>query len=135
VRFWNWKAVNPAFLASIVFRLRVRAKQSGQKMTVTHLGQQNAETIHRLVEQGEFLLKTFHAEYKKDPAGDETEFLRGNVAGWRSTLHTLYHDGAEEIVDRVLANTSLAIPDSQNRVGSAVTEKGIHATAAIAGQL
>jgi hypothetical protein len=32
-----------------------------------HLALQNAETINRLVEQGEFLLKTFHAEYEKDP--------------------------------------------------------------------
>ena len=38
---------------------------------------QNAETINRLVNQGEFILKTYHAEYEKDPAGGETEFLRG----------------------------------------------------------
>ena len=69
---------------------------------------QNAETINRLVAQGECLLKSFHAEYEKDPAGYETEFLRGDLAGWRDTLHTLYHDCAEEIVDRVLANTCLA---------------------------
>jgi hypothetical protein len=80
------------------------------RMTTMHL-MQNAETINRLVEQGECLLKTFHAEYRKDPAGCDTEFLRGNLAGWRSTLHTLYHDCAEEIVDRVLAKTCLAIPD------------------------
>ena len=73
---------------------------------------ENAETIDRLVAQGEFLLKTFHAEYEKDPAGYETEFLRGDLAGWRNTLHTLYHDCAEEIVDRVLAKTCLAIPDT-----------------------
>jgi hypothetical protein len=41
---------------------------------------------NRLVEQGEFLLKTFHAEYEKDPAGYETEFLRGDLAGWRDTF-------------------------------------------------
>ena len=34
---------------------------------------QNAETINRLVNQGEFILKTYHAEHEKDPAGDETE--------------------------------------------------------------
>ena len=34
-----------------------------------HLALQNAETINRLVEQGELLLKNFHAEYEKDPAG------------------------------------------------------------------
>jgi hypothetical protein len=78
---------------------------------------QNAETINRLVAQGEFLLKTFHAEYEKDPAGYATEYLRGNLAGWRCTLHTLYDECAEEIVDRVLAKTCLAIPDSRSRSG------------------
>ena len=73
---------------------------------------QNAETINRLVEQGELLLKAFHAEFEKDPAGNETEFLRGDLAGWRDTLHTLYHDCAEEIVDRVHAKTCLALPDT-----------------------
>jgi hypothetical protein len=79
---------------------------------------QNAETIDRLVEQGECLLKTFHAEYRKDPAGYETEFLRGNLAGWRSTLHTLYGDCAEEIVDRLVAKTYLVIPDGTLNMAS-----------------
>jgi len=73
---------------------------------------QNAETINRLVAQGEILLKSFHAEYEKNSAGYETWFLRGDLAGWRDTLHTLYHDCAEEIVDRVLAKTRLAMPNS-----------------------
>jgi hypothetical protein len=73
---------------------------------------QNAETVNRLVAQGESLLKSFHAEYDKDPRGSEAEFLRGDLAGWRDTLHTLYHDCAEEIVDRVLAETCLAFPET-----------------------
>jgi len=76
---------------------------------------QNAETINRLSEQGEFILKTYHAEYEKDPAGHKTEFLRGNLAGWRETLHSLYHDGAEEIVKSVVAKTRLDVPDSRSR--------------------
>ena len=32
-----------------------------------HLALQNTETINRLVEQGELLLKTFHAQHEKDP--------------------------------------------------------------------
>jgi hypothetical protein len=76
-----------------------------------HLAFQNAETIHRLVEQGEFLLKSFHDEHQKDPAGVETEFARGELLGWRSTLHTLYRDCAEDIVKRVVARTRLTIPD------------------------
>jgi len=74
-----------------------------------HLALQNAETINRLVEQGEFLLK-FHDERQKDPAGMETEFARGELRGWRSTLHTLYRDYAEDIVNRVVSQTSLTIP-------------------------
>ena len=70
----------------------------------------NAETIDRLVDQGALLLKAFHAERKHDPNGRKAEFLRGQFAGWRSTLHTEYRDGAEEIVDRVLAESSLPIP-------------------------
>ena len=77
-----------------------------------HLALQNAETINRLVEQGEFLLK-FHDERQKDPAGMETEFARGELRGWRSTLHTLYRDYAEDIVNRVVSRTSLTIPDGE----------------------
>jgi hypothetical protein len=78
-----------------------------------HLALQNAETINRLVEQGELLLKTFYVEHKKDPAGRNTEFVRGELIGWRSTLHTLYHDYAEDIVIRVVARTHLTIPDGE----------------------
>jgi len=78
-----------------------------------HLALQNAETINRLVEQGETLLTTFHAEYEKDPAGVQTEFARGEVTGWRTTLHTLYRDYAEDVVNRVLAKTGLTIPGGE----------------------
>ncbi len=76
---------------------------------------QNAETIDRLVIQGEILLKSFDAEYEKDPVARKTEFLCGKLAGWRDTLHTLYHGCAEEIVDRVVAKTCLSMPDSLGR--------------------
>ena len=81
------------------------------------LVQQNAETIDRLVDQGVILLKAFHAEYENHPTGYEAEFLRGNLTGWRSTLRTLYHDCAEEIVERVLTQTCLPIPASKIRTG------------------
>jgi hypothetical protein len=70
----------------------------------------NGETIDRLVQQGVNFSKAFYVEYEKDPAGSEAQFLRGKFAGWQSTLHTEYHDCAEEIVDRVLAITCLPIP-------------------------
>jgi hypothetical protein len=84
-----------------------------------HLALQNAETINRLVEQGELLLKTFYVEHDKDPAGWNTEFVRGELMGWRSTLHTLYRDYAEDIVTRVVARTHLTIPDSEVPSGAA----------------
>ena len=84
-----------------------------------HLALQNAETINRLVEQGEFLLKSFHDEHQKDPAGVETEFARGELIGWRSTLHTLYRDCAEDIVNRVVIRTQLTIPDGELLAGAA----------------
>ena len=80
---------------------------------------QNAETIDRLVTQGGLLLKTYHAEYDKDPASFHAEFLRGDFAGWRSTVHTLYGDYAQEIIDRVLSKTRLAIPGNEMRSGAA----------------
>ncbi|MGD0269665.1 MAG: hypothetical protein ABSB14_11420 [Candidatus Sulfotelmatobacter sp.] len=83
-----------------------------------HLAMQNAETINRLVEQGEFLLKCFHEEREKDPAGMETEFARGELLGWRGTLHTLYRDCAEDIVNRVVARTRLPIPDVEVPCGA-----------------
>jgi hypothetical protein len=87
-------------------------------MTTMHLFQ-NAETIDRLVEQGGLLLKTYHAEYDQDPASFHAEFLRGDFAGWRNTVHTLYGDCAEEIIDRVLLETRLANPGAEMRYGAA----------------
>jgi len=84
-----------------------------------HLALQNAETINRLVEQGENLLKTYHADYDKDPAGSDTEFVRGELTGWRSTLHTLYRDYGEDVVSRVVTRTHLTIPDGEVPSGAA----------------
>jgi hypothetical protein len=70
----------------------------------------NAETIDRLVDQGVNFSNAFYVEYEKDPAGPMAQFLRGEFAGWQRTLHTEYHDCAEEIVDRVLARTCLPLP-------------------------
>ena len=78
----------------------------------------NAETIDRLVEQGVNFSKAFHTEFEKDPTGPEAQFLRGEFSGWRSTLHTEYHDCAEEIVERVLAITCL--PTAACEIGTSV---------------
>jgi hypothetical protein len=79
---------------------------------------QNAETIDRLVDQGELLMKTFHAEYGKYPAGVKSEFARGELIGWRRTLHTVYRDRAEDIVSRVVIRTQLTIPQGAVPIGS-----------------
>ena len=73
----------------------------------------NTETIDRLVEQGIDFVKAFHIEYEKNPTGPEAQFLRGEFSGWRSTLHTEYHDRAEEIVARVIAESCLPIPSGE----------------------
>ena len=61
-------------------------------MTTMHLFQ-NAETIDRLVKQGEFVLTTYHAEYDKDPASFHAEFLRGDfqAGAARYTRYTAIH--------------------------------------------
>ena len=83
-------------------------------MTIIHLIA-NAETLDRLVKQGALILRAFHAKHKNNPAGSEAEFLRGEFTGWRSTLHTEYHDCAEEIVGRVGTRTGLPFPTGEIR--------------------
>lgn len=80
---------------------------------------QNAETIDRLVRLGESVLTTYHVEYDKDPASFHAEFLRGDFAGWRNTIHALYGDCSQEILDRVSAKTRLTIPGAEMRFGAA----------------
>ena len=111
-----------------------RQAMIARKMTTMHLKFQNAETINRLVEQGELLLKNFHDEHQKKTEVVETEFARGELVGWRCTLHTLYRDCAEDIVTRVITRARLAIPDGDVPSGAAWpplgypwTEKGIKA--------
>jgi hypothetical protein len=89
------------------------------KERIMHLALQNAETIDRLVKQGELLLNAFYVEHAKDPAGWDAEFLRGELIGWRSTLHTLFRDYAEDIVTRVVARTHLTIPECEVPSGAA----------------
>ncbi len=45
-------------------------------------------TSEELVRSGGFWLKAFHQSYAKDPVGRETEFWRGQIAGWKRTLVT-----------------------------------------------
>jgi hypothetical protein len=47
-------------------------------------------TSGELVKSGEFWLKAFHQAYAKDPVGRETEYWRGQLAGWKRTLVAAY---------------------------------------------
>ena len=77
-----------------------------------HLALQNAETINRLVEQGEFLLKSFHDEHQKDPDGVETEFARGVAL---RSAHPQHGELVADLVDPggVLAGKEAAFGDEQ----------------------
>jgi hypothetical protein len=78
---------------------------------------ENLETIDRLVTQGEVLLKALRAETAKGDTGPKIEFLCGELGGWCSTLHTVYHVHAEEIVNRVRARTNLPVALGESKCG------------------
>lgn len=68
-------------------------------------------TSEELVRSGEFWIKTFHHFYAKDPAGRETEFYRGQIAGWKRTLVAAYGAGiAEKIILQASAAAKLPVP-------------------------
>ena len=67
------------------------------------LGQElNSETVERLREQGEFLLRTYRAEFTKDPSSRATEASRSNVIALQHTLKQMYGEAvASEVGDLV----------------------------------
>jgi hypothetical protein len=70
-------------------------------------------TSEELVKSGEFWLKAFHQSYAKDPVGRETEFWRGQIAGWKRTLGAAYGASmAEKIILRASAAANLPVPHS-----------------------
>jgi predicted transcriptional regulator len=70
-------------------------------------------TSEHLVQDGEFWLKAFHDSYAKDPVGRETEFWRGQVAGWKRTLVSAYGANiAEQIILRASKVANLPVPHS-----------------------
>jgi hypothetical protein len=71
----------------------------------------NAETIDRLTQQLVSLLRTFHEECGKRGCGPETEFWRGNFAGTRATLFSIYGEAVtDDVLNRVRQTTGLPIP-------------------------
>lgn len=68
-------------------------------------------TSGELIRSGEFWLKAFHQSYSKDPVGRETEFWRGQIAGWKRTLVAAYGSSmAEEIILRASEAAKLPVP-------------------------
>jgi hypothetical protein len=66
-----------------------------------------------LVQYGAFLLKAFHDLRAKDPVSRETEFRRGEIAGWKRTLVASYGaDIAEQIILRARELAKLPVPHS-----------------------
>jgi hypothetical protein len=71
----------------------------------------DAEATNRLVKHGAFLLKVFHREFTKDNTSRQTEFSRGEFAGWRATLRLLYGAAqADRITGAARKRASLPIP-------------------------
>lgn len=54
----------------------------------------DAETIERLEEQSDLLLRMYQAEFVKDPASHATGSLRSNMIALRHTIHQIYGEGA-----------------------------------------
>jgi hypothetical protein len=68
-------------------------------------------TSGELERSGEFWLKVFHDSYSKDPVSRETEFWRGQVAGWKRTLVAAYGAStAEKIILRASEAAKLPVP-------------------------
>jgi hypothetical protein len=59
-----------------------------------------AVTIERLRKQGEFLLRTYRAEFAKDPTSHATESSRSNVLAMHHTVEQIHG----EAVARDVAN-------------------------------
>jgi hypothetical protein len=68
-------------------------------------------TSGELVRSGEFWLKAFHQSYAKDPVSRETEFWRGQIAGWKRTLVAAYGAStAEKIILEASKAANLPVP-------------------------
>ncbi len=54
----------------------------------------NAETIERLEEQSELLLRNYQAEFAKDPTSQATESSRSNMIALRHSINQIYGETA-----------------------------------------
>lgn len=71
------------------------------------------ESVRRLVDEGHYLLKQYHKEYENDPDSHATEFWRGNLAGFRHAVESMYGgQGVSNILRRIRTASGLGIPHS-----------------------
>lgn len=54
----------------------------------------SAEVIERLKEQSELLLRTYQAEFAKDPTSPATKASRSNMIALRHSINQIYGDAA-----------------------------------------
>jgi len=73
--------------------------------------QPSPDALARLIKEGAFLLKVFHDEFAKDKTGRETEYWRGQLAGWRHALDSSFGESvAHSILELVRKRTTLTVP-------------------------
>lgn len=73
--------------------------------------QLDADETRRLASYGAGLLRTFHQEYEKDPMHRDTEYMRGQVTGYRHLLDFIYgRRQTEMIVDAASREAGYSVP-------------------------
>ena len=72
--------------------------------------------LERFASQLAFLLKAYHDARDKDPEGRDTEFWRGNIAGFRTGIEAFYGNpqAVETVLDHLRQITGLKIPKSSS---------------------
>lgn len=70
----------------------------------------DAERIKRFEEQSELLLRTYHAEFAKDPTSRATESSRSNLIALRHTIKQIYGEAAALVVANPLGLAADAVP-------------------------
>jgi hypothetical protein len=71
------------------------------------------DEMARMVEQGEFILRECNAKRNTD----EEDFWRGNMAGFRSAVESVYGiQVAHELLEKLRTKTNLGVPHSGPKV-------------------
>jgi hypothetical protein len=72
----------------------------------------NAATIERLEEQSELLLKTYEADFAKDPMSAATESSRSNMIALRHSINQVYGEAAaSELANSLRSDRNVVATD------------------------